>query len=47
MDALTILALLALLAGILVALTQKVWPIALLCGGLFLAVLADAGLIVT
>ncbi|MEU5862755.1 MULTISPECIES: hypothetical protein [unclassified Nonomuraea] len=46
MDALTILALLALLAGILVALTQKVWPIALLCGGLFLSVLADAGLII-
>ncbi|MEU1719872.1 hypothetical protein AB0C33_06735 [Nonomuraea sp. NPDC048881] len=47
MDALTIVALLALLAGILVALTQRVWPIALLCGGLFMSVLADAGLIVT
>jgi len=47
MDPVTLLALLALAAGILLALTQKVWPAALLCSGLFMAVLADAGLIVT
>ncbi|MEU4514926.1 hypothetical protein AB0G05_35960 [Nonomuraea wenchangensis] len=46
MDPLSILALVALLAGILVALSQKVWPVALLCTGLFLAVLSDAGIIV-
>ncbi|MED7924012.1 hypothetical protein SMD20_07210 [Nonomuraea sp. LP-02] len=45
MDPLSIVALVALLAGILVALSQKVWPVALLCTGLFLAVLSDAGII--
>jgi hypothetical protein len=45
MDILTILALVALLAGAVIAATQKVWPITLLCLGLFLAVLADSGLI--
>ncbi|MEV0820611.1 hypothetical protein ACWDA3_04020 [Nonomuraea rubra] len=45
MHALDILAIAALLAGIVVALTQKVWPVALLCLGLLLAVLADAGVI--
>ncbi|MER7619076.1 hypothetical protein ACI2LC_34990 [Nonomuraea wenchangensis] len=45
MDPLGILALVALFAGILVALSQKVWPVALLCSGLFLAVLSDAGII--
>jgi hypothetical protein len=47
MDAITLLALVALTAGILVAATQKVWPVVLLCGGLFMAVLASAGLITT
>ncbi|MFB4280836.1 hypothetical protein ACBJ59_36490 [Nonomuraea sp. MTCD27] len=47
MDILTILALVALLAGAVIAATQKVWPITLLCLGLFLAVLADAGVIPT
>ncbi|MCK2215728.1 hypothetical protein MF672_018300 [Actinomadura sp. ATCC 31491] len=46
MDVLTLLAVVALLAGVLVALTQKVWPVALLCLGLLFSVLADAGLIV-
>ncbi|MFF0864175.1 hypothetical protein ACFYUV_20620 [Nonomuraea sp. NPDC003560] len=45
MNILIILALVALLAGAIIALTQKAWPIALLCTGIFLAVLADAGLI--
>ncbi|MEV0385544.1 hypothetical protein [Nonomuraea sp. NPDC050643] len=45
MDALTILALIALLAGILIAITQKAWPVALLCFSLYFSVLADAGLI--
>ncbi|MGN9842784.1 hypothetical protein ACTMTI_32150 [Nonomuraea sp. H19] len=45
MNILIILALVALLAGAVLAATQKVWPIALLCLGLFLAVLADAGVI--
>jgi hypothetical protein len=45
MHALDILAIVALLAGIVLALSQKVWPVALLCLGLFLAVLADAGVI--
>ena len=45
MNVLHIVALAALALGILVALTQKVWPVALLCGGLFMAVLADAGVI--
>ncbi|WP_336207222.1 hypothetical protein [Nonomuraea sp. LPB2021202275-12-8] len=46
MDVLLIVTLVVLLAGVLLALTQKVWPVALLCGGMFMAVLADAGLIV-
>ncbi|MEW9550520.1 hypothetical protein [Nonomuraea sp. NPDC050783] len=46
MDAVTLIAVAALLAGILIALTQKVWPVALLCFGLLFSVLADAGLIV-
>ncbi|NJP87961.1 hypothetical protein HCN51_00565 [Nonomuraea sp. FMUSA5-5] len=45
MHALDILALVALFAGLVLALTQKVWPVALLCLGLFLAVLADGGVI--
>lgn len=45
MNILIILALVALLAGAIIALTQKAWPIALLCAGIFLAVLADTGLI--
>ncbi|MFC4123020.1 hypothetical protein [Nonomuraea zeae] len=47
MDVILILALIALLAGMVIALTQRVWPVALLCGGIFMAVLADAGLIVS
>jgi len=46
MDVLTIVVLVVLLAGLVIALTQKVWPVALLCGGIFMAVLADAGVIV-
>jgi hypothetical protein len=46
MNVLLILALVALLAGVVVALSQKAWPVALLCAGLILAALADAGLIV-
>ncbi|MEU8244768.1 hypothetical protein [Nonomuraea sp. NPDC048916] len=45
MTALLAMALIALLAGVIVALSQKAWPVALLCAGLGLAVLADAGLI--
>lgn len=45
MDALTFLSVAALLVGTLIALTQRVWPVALLCGGLIMAVLSDAGLI--
>ncbi|WP_171074303.1 hypothetical protein [Nonomuraea basaltis] len=45
MDIVTILALIALLAGAVLAATQKVWPVSLLCLGLFLAVLAEAGII--
>ncbi|WP_157549877.1 hypothetical protein [Nonomuraea candida] len=47
MDALSFLALAALLVGMVIALTQKVWPVALLCLGLLLSVLAEAGLIVS
>ncbi|MGW0804667.1 hypothetical protein [Nonomuraea sp. NPDC002799] len=46
MDVLLILALVALLAGVLIALTQRVWPVALLCVGLIMAALADAGFII-
>ncbi|GAA3590848.1 hypothetical protein GCM10022419_086960 [Nonomuraea rosea] len=46
MDVIRILALVALLAGLVIALTQRVWPVALLCGGVFMAVLADAGVII-
>ncbi len=46
-DALSFLALAALLVGMVIALTQKVWPVALLCLGLLLSVLAEAGLIVS
>ncbi|UBU17083.1 hypothetical protein [Nonomuraea gerenzanensis] len=47
MDPLSSLALVALLVGMAVALTQRVWPVALLCLGLFMALLAEAGVIVT
>jgi hypothetical protein len=46
MDILPILSAVALLAGAGIALTQKAWPVALLCAGLALAALADASLIV-
>lgn len=46
-DPLSSLALVALLVGMAVALTQRVWPVALLCLGLFMALLAEAGVIVT
>ncbi|MER6942505.1 hypothetical protein ABT294_00655 [Nonomuraea sp. NPDC000554] len=47
MNVLLILALAALLASLILAATQKAWPIALLSAGLFLAVLNDAGIIHT
>jgi len=47
MDALAIVALVVLALGLLIALTQRAWPSAVLCGGLFMAVLSDAGLIVS
>lgn len=45
MDVLLLLALVCLLAGAVVAGTQKAWPITLLCLGLAFAVLAETGLI--
>lgn len=47
MNAVHIAALAALTLGTLIALTQKAWPVAVLCGGLFMAVLTDAGAIAT
>ncbi len=47
MSTLTILVVVALLAAVLIALTQRTWPVALLCIGLLMATLADAGLIVS
>jgi hypothetical protein len=44
-DVLLLLALVAFLAGAVVAGIQKSWPIVLLCAGLFLATLAETGLI--
>ncbi|MCA2222528.1 hypothetical protein [Nonomuraea aurantiaca] len=47
MDILLILSVVALLAGLGIALTQRAWPVALLCVGLVLAALSDAHLIVS
>jgi hypothetical protein len=44
-NALSFLALAALLAGMVIALSQKVWPVALLCLALALALLAEAGVV--
>ncbi|MEV5502142.1 hypothetical protein AB0M50_42760 [Nonomuraea fuscirosea] len=41
-----VLAVVALFAGVVVALSQKAWPVALLCAALILAALSDAGVIV-
>ena len=46
MDVLLSLSVIALLAGVGIALTQRAWPVALLCAGLALAALADAQVIV-
>lgn len=45
MDILLVLALVAFLAGAVVAGIQKAWPVVLLCTGLFLLTLAQTGLI--
>lgn len=45
MDILALLALAAFLASAVVAAIQKAWPLALLAAGLFLAGLADEGLL--
>ncbi|MER7363588.1 hypothetical protein [Nonomuraea wenchangensis] len=45
MDVLLLLALVAFLAAAVVAGIQKSWVLVLVCAGLFLMVLADAGLI--
>ncbi|GGO73495.1 hypothetical protein GCM10012289_44020 [Nonomuraea cavernae] len=45
MTPLLVAAVVALLAGVTVALSQKAWPVAWLCTGLGLALLSDAGVI--
>lgn len=45
MDVLLLLALVAFLAGAVVAGIQRAWPIVLLCVGAFLVVLAQTSLI--
>lgn len=47
MDILLLLALVAFLAGAVVAGIQKAWPIVLVCAGLFFLALAQTGLINT
>jgi hypothetical protein len=45
MNVLLLLALVAFLAGAVVAGIQRAWPLVLLCVGLFLVTLAETGLI--
>lgn len=45
MDVLLLLALVAILSGGVVAAIQKAWPLALLCLGLALTVIAETGLL--